>query len=67
MNTAPYIRIESRLKKMDREVQELLHELQKMRVKDITLDNLISTIAAEVHEDVDTTKLIRSLREREYF
>jgi len=67
MNTAPYIRIESRLKKMDREVQELLHELQKMRVKDITLDNLISTISAKVHEDVDTTKLIRSLREREYF
>ena len=57
--------IESRLEKVDKEIHSLLDEIKSHKVKSIKLVDLVSRIGSKVKCDIDTTKLIKSLRSKD--
>jgi hypothetical protein len=64
VNLFPHI--ESRLEKVDREIHSILDDIRSHKMKQVKLADLISHIDSKVKRDVDTTRLIKSMRSKNY-
>lgn len=60
--------IMEKLEKVDAELHTILTELKSKEAKEskVSLEELRRLMKSHVKEDIDTTKLIREMREKEY-
>ena len=57
--------LEDKVLRIETEAKELKRAIQKMKSKEINLDDLVKSINAKVPEDFDIDSLLSETRERE--